>query len=398
MLFFVYKCVIIKDILYEKGLQYKNMKNFIKKHLFDLIGWGISLLGVLATVVIAMVTEQNNFKIIFLTILATELVLVYIGVWNIIIKYKYEKEIEDVKQKNKKIESDLENESLNHAQILDKLKKENEKLISTITLNYKNASKLHNDFCNRIPEISAESYHLLKVLEQNAEIDDDIKIEELEKSYNSFANGLFELYKRYSTGLLSSVVNMVEAMLVVKGCPNKVSATIKLFNKPWYPKNNGRNHVIVYTAFRDAKTYEEHDREIGKELYTIDGNIDFSICVSRDHYIINNAKKDSTSYLNEHKDFDAYYNSAVVVPIRIKQADNTYKLLGYLCCDCLNQDLGVEVFDKEVAQLLFSLSQIYSIFLETLESNWVDRILENDDRPQSFLSIIYTKTFIGNKK
>ena len=371
---------------------------FIKKHLFDLIGWGISVLGVIATVVVAMVTEQNNFKIIFLTILATEVVLVCMGVWNIVIRYKYEKEIEEVRQNSKKLESDLEKESLNHTRDLDKLKKNSENFISTITLNYKNASKLHNDFCNRIPEISAESYRLLKVLELNAELNDDIKIEELEKSYNSFANGLFELYKRYSVGLLSAVVNMVEAMLAVKGCPNKISATIKLLNKPWYPINNGRNNVIVYTAFRDAKTYEEHDREIGKVQYTIDGNIDFSICVSKDHFIINNAKKNSTSYLNEHKDFDAYYNSAVVVPIRIKQADNTYKLLGYLCCDCLNDDSTVEVFDKEVAQLLFSLSQIYSIFLETLESNWVDRILEGDDRPQSFFSIIYSKTFNENKE
>lgn len=374
------------------------MKDFVKKHLFDLIGWGISILGVLTTVVVAMVTEQNNFKMIFLALLAAELVLVYIGVWNIAIKYKYEKEIEGEKQKSQKLESDLADEKMNHIHNMDNLKKDHENFISIITLNYKNASKLHNDFCNRIPEISAESYHILKVLQENEEIADDIKIDELEKSYNSFANGLFELYKRYSVGLLLSIVNMIEAMLVVKGHPNKVSATIKLLNKPWYPKDNGRNHVIVYTAFRDARTYEQHDREIGKERYSIDGNIDFSICVSKDQFIINNAKKDSANYLNEHKDFDAYYNSAVVVPIRIKQADNTYKLLGYLCCDCLNKDSSVEVFDKEAAQLLFSLSQIYSIFLETLESNWVDRISEDDSRPQSFLEIVYAKTFIGNKK
>ena len=48
---------------------------FIKKHLFDLIGWLIGVLGVVATLLVFWFTEENIFKIVFSAILAFEFVL-----------------------------------------------------------------------------------------------------------------------------------------------------------------------------------------------------------------------------------------------------------------------------------------------------------------------------------
>lgn len=365
---------------------------FIKNHLFDLIGWLIGVLGVVATLLVFWFTEENIFKIVFSAILAFEFVLVIIGVWNIIIKYQFEgenntlnKEIQELNIKLNDLETKLKNDTIKNN-------------LSIIVSNLKNASKLHNEFCNRIPEISEESYHLLETLSKADEIEQETKKDEIMRSYKTFANGLFDLYKRYSTGLLKCAINSTESFLNIKGYTYNVSATIKLLNKPWCPKNNGRSKVRVYSAFRDERTYESHSREIGQELYTIDGNVDFSVCVTKEQFIINNATKDSDNYLNEHVDFDSYYNCTVVVPIRVKLVDNSYKILGFLCCDCLNKDLNVEVFDKEIAHFLFSLAQIYSIFLETLESNWIDRRPQNVGCPESFLEVIYAQTYVGKKQ
>ena len=154
----------------------------------------------------------------------------------------------------------------------------------------------------------------------------------------------------------------------------------------------------MYTAFRDKCTYDQHEREIGEEPYTILGNADFVQCLTKDHFIINNANKNSQSYANEHVDFDLYYNCAVVVALRVKQADGSMKYLGYLCCDTLNTDLSKEVFDKEVAQLLFSMAQLYATFLETLDSNWIDRMQDNFEFEQNFLELICKKTYHGKKR
>lgn len=52
-----------------------------------------------------------------------------------------------------------------------------------------------------------------------------------------------------------------------------------------------RSAITVYTVFRGKRTYDEHEREIGQEPYTIEGNIDFGCCLVRDHFIINNANQ-----------------------------------------------------------------------------------------------------------
>ena len=90
-------------------------------------------------------------------------------------------------------------------------------------------------------------------------------------------------------------------------------------------------------------------------------------------------------------DFDTYYNCAIVVAIKSKLADGSYKFLGYLCCDCLNKNAGIEIFDMQSAQILFALAQQYATFLETLAVNWESRVEEINDISQEFLQMIYSK-------
>lgn len=375
------------------------MLDKLKDRLWDIVSFIIGALGVAATLISAWITDENGLGYIFFFVVATESVLVGIGIWNLKIKYLYKKHEKELQDEIVQAKNDLT--QLNEAIIKSKADKESEddlknKYLAIIITNIKNASKLNNDLCNRIPEITEKAYHLLETLQANGTINEETIRSEILKSYDDFSIGLFDLFKRYSSHLLNYAVSILEAYLKIKGYSHRVSVTIKLFNKPLYSNMNTED-VLVYTAFRDKITYDEHEREIGEVSYTISGNADFVQCLRKDHFVINNASKDSESYYNEHKDFDSYYNCAIVVALRVKQADNSFKFLGYLCCDTLNRDSSREIFDKEMAQLLFSLAQLYATFMETLNSNWIDRVQGNANVAQSFLELICNKTYHGKK-
>ncbi len=369
----------------------------LKKFFTDILGWIIGIIGIISTIVCAFATGDSDFIIIYVVVFAMETILTIIAIFHICIKHSYQDQLQELKRTLKEKDETIDNLTSSNSAIKKKLEDKYGKAMSVIISNIKNASKMNNDLCNRIPEINAKSYSLLETLQKSGVSDQTLMQQEITKSYDDFAISLFDLFKRYSAILLSYVVTMIEAYLKANDCSLPVSATIKLFDTPLMSKDD-RGKIAVYTAFRDKKTYDAHEREIGEESYTIEGNIDFGYCLVKDHYIINNAKKDSGNYLNEHVDFDKYYNCAVVVPIRIKQADSSNKFLGYLCCDCLNQSCNNdEIFGKESAQMLFAMAQLYGTFLETLESNWLDRTNGVSELPNSILALIYNKTYVGKK-
>lgn len=372
----------------------------LKEHFWDIISCIVGMLGLIAALISTWVTDTSGLGYLYFIILATETMLVGIGIWNYKIKCSYENKRRELEKKLECMQNDFEQ----YKQKVDIEKKqisreydEKNKNISVIVTNIKNASKLNSELCNKIPQITEKSYHLLETLLSSKVENDNIIRSEIEKSYQEFAVGLYDLYNRYSSHLLNYIIVMLETYLRYKGISQELSSTIKLFNKPLF-RDKPLEDIVVYTAFRDKKTYDKNEREIGTESYTIKGNVDFVRCLQKDHYIMNNEKKDSESYFNEHIDFDAYYNCAVVVPLRIKQVDNSYKFLGYLCCDCLNSQESIDIFDKEMAQLLFSMAQQYAMFLETIDSNWLDRIMDGQANPQSFLGLIFDRTYSGKRK
>ncbi len=381
---------------------------FLKKNLFNLINAFIGLCGIIATIYAASSQEGHDYTI-FVVVVASEFLLVVLSLIHLKVKYSYEKENEKLNDEVSDLTNELnntkdsyENDTENFKMILKSTLEKNNSLVSQIILNVKNISKMNNEFCNKIPATSQKAYHLLETLSETSANQTTIQ-KEIMTSNQEFSDGLFELYKRYTTHFLPNIVSMIEAYLKIYGHRHKISATIKLFNRPLVSNSDDRSDIIVYSAFRDKRTYEsDQKREIGKEPYTIDGNIDFSICLKNEQFIINNAERDSTNYLNEHTDFDTYYNCTAVVAIKVKR-ESSYKYLGYLCCDCLNSDKEPdtyepqkEIFTKDIAHLLFSMAQIYGTFLETLDSNWIDKMEDAGGAP-SFLSLIFEKTYQGRK-
>lgn len=368
----------------------KKDKNFFEKHFWELITALISLGGIGATVFSAFASNIQGFHYTFWVVLASELLLLFLGCWNLKIKYSFQKEKNEMEEilKNEKTNLEKQNTEL-------QLKESGIQIdISKVATKFKNICKLNNDFCYKIPNITIKTYRDIENLSQST-LGDDEKKTRIENTKNDFSYSLYELYKRYTTNILNETIDLLKTYLNVRGKTQKLSATVKLFDVPYNITNTNANDIKVYTAFRDKATFEENKREIGLELYTIRGNADFVRCLTKEHFIINNAKRGDGSYLNEHEDFDTYYNCAIVVPIRIKQPNNSMNYFGYLCCDCLNKDDNVDVFDVGSSDLLFSIAQLYSMFLETLNSNWHERY-EDEENPH-FLNLIFKYSYKGKR-
>lgn len=377
----------------------------IADHFLEIIGALIGLGGAVATILAAYKTEDNNFLVIFVAVLAAEFIVALISIIHMYSKYSFEKRFNILSKEKSELDhlyaetssriAELEREK---GDIAKELKEESEKQLAVFLQNLKNASKLNNDLCNRVPEISEKAYHVLESMLEGAEsgaIKKSKIKEEIQRSVKEFSEGLFDIFKRYCRNFLEATLAMISAYLSIQGKNVKLAATIKLFDKPLCGETKPED-IVVYTAFRDKATYDEHLREIGESKYSIAGNIDFHICLTKDQYIINNAKKNSDQYTNEHKDFDAYYNCAVVVPIKIKESGSTFKFLGYLCCDCLNTEEKIEVFDKYTAQILYAMAQLFGTFLDTMNSNWCDRVGDYTDYPKTFNELVYQITFNGH--
>ena len=383
--------------------------NYIRKNLFNVLSILIAAIGLISSLFAAKTQVSQYFYLLVLTAVV-ELILLIISLCFLIEKQRFDKTVEE---KDATIHR-LEENAFAKEEEIEVLRNDYLEQKQAITHNYlslssqmvsflKEASKMNNDFCNRIPTETKKAYDLLDTLNKetvSASEAHDLVL----RSHREFASALFELYKRYTTSFLPAIVGVVESFIKMRGYNHEVSATVKLFNRPIMSPSENRDDLVVYSAFRDKRTYSsDNNREIGEIPYTVDGNIDFFICLSKEQFIINNAKKGSENYTNEHVDFDVYYNCAVVVPIRVKQ-NSGYKYLGYICCDCLNSEdnketykPNAEIFTKEVAHLIFSLAQNYGMFLETLDSNWIDKMQDIEGVPLSFLSLVFDKTFKGNR-
>ncbi|MCD8013653.1 MAG: hypothetical protein LUG99_10835 [Lachnospiraceae bacterium] len=377
-----------------------------KKHISDIFSWVLAVVGIFTTIIAARIAVSNGFFTVLIGVLAADVLLVVAWLVVLYLKFSYEKEKKNLEERIKNLEDEKESARKEFLQkesdskiISDKHLSETKKQVSAMIMGFKNSSKMYNELCNRIPGITASSYRLLAGTEVMQEQDNEQIKNIILNSHNDFSTGLFTLFKQYTSNLLNYTVSIIGEYLDLHQRSIQVSTTVKLFDRPYYTHDDeGRNKILVYTAFRDKITYEEHEREIGENSYTIDGNVDFLRCIKKEHYIVNNAQKHDSNYWNEHVDFDAYYNCAVVVPIRAKLPEGSFKILGYLCCDCKNSDLDKQIFDTETANILFTLAQMYSNFLEALEANWIDRLSNIDGVADSFLGVICEKTYTGKNE
>lgn len=362
----------------------------------ELIGFIGGLIAAAATVV----SSYNNPSIAVISILVSQVLLLY-G-WYYIIRLKY-KNLNALAQKDKEINDineTLSQKSVEYEGKKKALENKREKMIRqlfTISNCVKSNNIHNNDMLVKIPSEADEQYELLEKLKALSNDADSERMEKLQDeavvSAQKYATQLFELFKRYCRESTDEAVKLQNAYMALKDIPLRVAVTIKLMNRPYHPAIDRSEDIKVYTAFRDNETYVTGEREIGEQLYTIGGNTDFSACLNKDQFIINRAEDQGGSYSNEHRGYDQIYNAAVVVPIRIKRGDGQYKYFGYLCCDCLNLDRSKDAFDKSAAQYLFAFAQNLATFLETLDANWVDRYKDLEDVSDGILEMLFKKIY-----
>lgn len=262
-----------------------------------------------------------------------------------------------------------------------------------------------NTMLKRIPAEAEKQYKLIEILSKSNSEGMEESAVDAEQNYNDSANVLMEsldqfrdtlysLFKQHCREVTNEAKKLQTALLALKGYDYTISITVKLMVNPYNSDSDRMHDMSVYTAFRDNESYEEKQREIGIELYTIAGNTDFMQCLTEENFIINNATGDDRNYRNENRGFPDHYNCAVVVPIRIKRVGGDFKLFGFLCCDCLS-DQKAEVFDEINAEYLFAMGQNLATFLETLDSNWVDRTQDLEESQNNILLVLHKKIYKG---
>lgn len=361
--------------------------------------------GALASLFSAVKTEENGFVTLFITSLVMELVVQVLLGWNIYERFRHknkEKELnEKLKEANKRCE-EIRAEVDEEKKKLDKERSGIDRLLSDISLSIKNNSIHNNTLLVKIPAVGDESYQYSDIITGTEKLTEDEKRKYLIQDADRYANELFDIFKRYCATLLAQVVKLEKSYVAISGYEIKMSATIKLLDKTYVHGVDRRTEVKVYTAFRDKDTYEDKNdhgmpkREIGQKLYSIDGNVDFDTCLTKEFYIINNASRNLSNYRNEHEGFDDFYNCAIIVPIRVTLANGSKMFFGFLCCDCLNENYeGEEIFDKGAAQYLFAFAQNFATFIETLDANWQDRFSDEavEGISKSIIEMVFQKTF-----
>jgi hypothetical protein len=136
------------------------LKN-LKKIFAEMLSWIIGIIGIISTIVCTIATGDGDFAIIYVVVVALETVLTIIAIWHIRIKHdyeaKYQQLTDELANKDRQITDLVASNHAQKAELVDKYGK----TLATIISTTKNASKLNNDLCNRIPEINAKSYSLL---------------------------------------------------------------------------------------------------------------------------------------------------------------------------------------------------------------------------------------------
>ena len=363
----------------------------------DLIG----ILSALIGAIVGLFSYITNPVLAGLSIISAQLLLI-IGL--IYIYYHLVKFRDTVRNKNKdidKLSEKLKSEELEYDKKKEQLEKEREHIIkqlSVISNSVKNNNIHSNDILVRIPSGAEDQYVVLenlKTIAASSPGDDTVRRKlqsQAKASAEKYAGELFGVFNRYCRELTDEAIKLHNAYLALRKIPLSVSITIKLMDKPFHPGVDNVDEIRVYTGFRDNNAYSEGDREIGEQTYSISGNTAFITCTRKDCFIINNSLISEGSYINEHRRYDEFYDCAVVVPIKLKRPDGQYKYFGFLCCDCLNSiDSTSQVFDKSASQYLFAFAQNMATFLETLDSNWIDRYMGFEGVSSNILEMLSKK-------
>ena len=345
----------------------------------DVLGGSISILGIGWSI-------YNGYKTgiswdIGFCFVSQAIVLI---AWIYIIWYRYKgfSLIEQYVAKHKEAESKIDEEhELAVAEIEKRVQehKNTSKQVAVISSAVKSNSIHLNEMLRKAPEKNEEQYSTIE-LTQQLDLDNPHNIiiaqERIQEASEHYADSLFEIFNHYFRLATEDIKRSQEALLRIYGYTANVSVTVKLLNDMYYTEIDSSDNFDLYTAFRDSTTYREKEREVGERIYKIGKNTGYVQCLRKEHHILNNIKRNNGSYMNENERFDEFYNCTVTVPIKIKQTEVNQVFYGFLCCECKNEG---EVFDSVNAHLLYGFAQNMATFLETLDVNWIDRYLGDEE-------------------
>lgn len=403
------------------------MKNKKRLHIEVADIWGpiLTFLSMVIAVIAFYRSQTELTKTIIAVSYAAMAVGCVAGFLTLFYKYRYkglyEKLAKDIQVKLDKSQAELDAEHADNEERsgeIIKCRKEKEEYkihvleqLGKIGAAVKSNAILSNYMLVDIAEKGNEQYESIQGIESTS-YDEETKTEKAHGTLVKFSKELFNLFNRYCRNMTDIAYGQMRAYLSIKGVDQDISMAVELLEEPYDPHRDRIEDLKVYTAFRDYKTYTKFrdtpnnvkTREIGKIKYLVKENTDFVQCLSEDEcYFVNNAmENDHSIKYQAQRGFIDFYNCSMVVPIRIRNSEGGDLFFGFLCCDCKNDNRDVEVFDITSAQFLFMCAQNLGTFLETLNSNWVDRIRNDDgeeppaDLSRNILQLLGKRIYKGN--
>lgn len=124
---------------------------------------------------------------------------------------------------------------------------------------------------------------------------------------------------------------------------------------------------VIYTWYRFPQ-----QMQVEKNLYTIKNNTDFSALIENKSkfFFVSDLKKYSAlnGYKNESKNYLKHYTTTMVFPIRRKEKDKKYDIIGFLCLDS-SQTLNNVKKNQKVISLCKTAASVYYDFLKQNKDN-----------------------------
>lgn len=382
-------------------------KNKIKFNLKSYLGELLTFVSIVSGILITIYNSSEIAQIAYIFALAAQVSGCVAGIFITITKYQYQRLANENKllldEKDKTISSLLDEKVRNIKEKINTKNQIHEQMI-VIGSSVKNNAIHSNAILVEIPERGNKQYQNIQNL-LHTDYNEYILAQKCLESIREFGNEIYKMFNTYCRNTTDSAVKLLQSYFIINGLFPRFSIAIELLDTPYNPSNGGFEDLKVYTAFRDNETYKMSKdflsrdlyREIGKNKYTVSLNSDFSHCLTNDNYIINNVTSDDKSVKYEStRGFLKFYNSSMVVPIKIKSTNGGSIIFGYMCCDCMNNDSSIKIFDLPSAFFLYAYAQNLGTFLETLDSNWIDRTRDLPVNSKNILELLDKKIYKGN--
>lgn len=354
------------------------------------IGIFITLLGAFASIMTAVI-NPNNF-VIALSVIGCQIAVCLMCIITFISFVKNKKILEEAVEENKHVCEESEKCTEN----IKKTAELNLQLSKKILVFSKNINKRINNFLTLIYDESDKYFcnvaHIEEILKPKKDDNDYAELckAQIEDARQKYRDSLFDLYNRYMKGVFEETLSAIKMDLKSRNISLNVSVSLKLFDFTYHISKDHKK-MRIYTAFRDKDTYDNiKEREIGERHYSVDLNGDFHKCLSKESYIKNNITDTAEDYLNENfPNCMRFYNCTAVVPV-ICDYKIDKQIFGFFCCDCLNKNSNIEIFDKNTADILYIAALTLGIFFDNINLAWSYTV---DKDEQDFLSYIHTKTY-----